>query len=139
MIRTEPLVAFKPGTELLLYPYSAEEFILAEQRGYKVLEQSEQAWVIYNRDKLLCYAGVIRTSLLSIPFLWLLLGGGLSRFDARVFRKLTKLLSTYYPVTQLVVEDDFVIGKRFAQFCGAVPLDLFIEFGDRRFQYFEVQ
>ncbi|TXH15900.1 MAG: hypothetical protein E6R03_06405 [Hyphomicrobiaceae bacterium] len=139
MIRIEELSEFQPGTEQLLFPYAAEEFLLAGELQKKILAASEMARVIYHGDELLCYAGIVRSSFLDAPILWVLLGRNVHRWSARTFKKLTEMLRTLFPRTQTVVEVTYNAGVKFAVFCGFRPLGLFVEIDGRRFEYYEVK
>lgn len=138
MIRVEELNEFEPGTEQLLFPYAAEEFLRARPLLSKILEESEAARVIYSDDKLLCYAGIVRPSLLSTPILWLLLGKNITRWSARTLKALTQMLTNLFGKVHTVVEDAYGAGRKFAEFCGFRPLGIFVEILGRRFEYYEV-
>lgn len=139
MIRSEVLTEFVPGTEQLLFPFAAEEFLRAGPLQQKILDQSEMARVVYEGDQLLCYAGVIRYDFIAPPLLWVLLGKDVNRWSARTFRKLTHLLLSIFPCVYTVVEDTHRAGRKFAEFCGFAPLGQFIEISGKRFEYYEVK
>lgn len=139
MIRAEPLNEFAPGTEQLLFPYAAEEFLRAGELQTKILKESEIARVIYSGDKLLCYAGIVRPSFLSTPILWLLLAKNVTNWSARIFRQLTTLLRETFGKVHTVVETTHAAGHKFAAFCGFIPMGLFVEILGRRFEYYEVK
>lgn len=137
-MRVEVLTEFAPGTEQLLYPYAAEEFLRAGALQQQILAQSEAARVIYLDDKLLCYAGIVRPLMTEPPLLWLLLAKGFTRWSSRTVRQLSSMLATIHPGTRTVIDCSHTAGHRFAKFCGFKPLDQFVEIADRRFQYYEV-
>lgn len=139
MIKELPLTEFCPGTEQLLFPYSAEEFLLMQERQEYILKQSVVAKAFYLGDHLLCYAGIIRRCLFSPPFLWVLLGKNFTAKSARPLRKLMRDFSTQYPGAQTLIEKQYEPGKRLAQFYGLTPLDKSIEICARQFTYYEVQ
>lgn len=139
MIKAEPLTAFAPDAEMLLFPYSAEEFMRARPYLEEVLKHSEAAWAIYAKDELLCYAGVVRPTFLSTPVLWLMLGKCLSRRTARAYRYLTTLVRQRYPGAQVVIEDRWRIGERFAEFCGFSPLSQTVMVEGKLYRYYEVR
>ncbi len=138
MIRSEPLTEFVPGTEQLLFPYAAEEFLRAGALRERLLKESEQARVIYQDDTLLCYAGIVRASFVDKPFLWLLLGRNFSRACARTFKKLSQMLRDLYPRVYTVVECSYSAGHRFARFCGFRPMGIYADILGRKFEYYEV-
>lgn len=138
MIRVEPLAFLSPDTELLLHPYSAQEYVLAEKMMEEIFEASDHKWAVFASDNLLCYAGLLRPVFSSPPFLWVLLGKNLTALRSRAVREATKLLRKNFPTALIAVETSFQRGHRFAQFCGLVPTGRVFSVAGREFEYYEV-
>lgn len=135
MIRSEKLESFEAGTELLLFPYSAKEFERAND--HKLLQKSSVALAFFIEDRLLCFVGLVRATLLSDYFLWFLLGKQTKALDLRYYKKLQEELRVFSPV-KTVVETDFTRGERFATALGWKPSGSFMEFEGKNYQFFEV-
>lgn len=138
MIRVEPLAFLSPNIELLLHPYSAQEYALAEKMAEEIFTASEYKWAVFASDTLLCYAGLLRPVFSSPPFLWVLLGKNLTALRSRAVREATKLLRESFPATLIAVETSFRRGHRFAQFCGLAPTGKTFSVAGREFEYYEV-
>lgn len=139
MIKSFNLTEFVPGTEQLLFPYSAEEFLLLRGEKENVIKQSLVARAFYLDDQLLCYGGIIRQSLFSPPMLWILLGRNFSAKTARPMRKVMRDFAAKYPGAQTIIEKDYIPGERLARFYGLRPLEKTISLFGRQFTYYEVQ
>lgn len=135
MILIKKLEAFEPGTELLLFPYSVQEFHKFD--ADELLRHSREAYAFFLDDRLLCYAGVVQLTLLSPPHLWVLLGR-VTSIDMRWFKNLMRLLRKRFPSARTIIEEGYSKGERLARFCGFVPLPEFISIGETRFQYYGV-
>ena len=138
MIRSEELKEFRPGTEQLLFPYSARDFSRYTELNAAVLTQSDRAVAIYYNDELLCYAGLVRTSPIARPYLWFLLGKSFTRWKVKVLRKLKEEFVSQYGSAIIAVESTYAPGIRLAQFCGFRPWGNLVEHQDRLFQFYEV-
>lgn len=137
MIRVEPLQEFAPNAELLLFPYSASEF--QRSNSMEVLQKSEHAWAFFQGDRLLCYAGLVRMTLLDSPYLWFLLGRQVRAVDLRGFRRLITEFRGRFPHIRTVVEVGYKQGEKFAGALGFAPVEAFIEYDGRNYQFFEVR
>lgn len=137
MIRVEPLQEFAPDAELLLFPYSAQEFNRAI--GNEILQKSEHAWAFFQGDRLLCYAGLVRMTLLDSLYLWFLLGKQVRASDLRGFRRIMTEFRSRFPHVRTVVEVNYQQGEKFARALGFAHTGAFLEFNERKFQYFEVR
>lgn len=138
MIQIKPLDFFRPGTEMLLHPYSANDFLAAQAHIDTFLKESEEKWAVYAADELLCYAGIIRPVLANPPFIWMLLGKHLTALRSRSFRQATQMLRDRYPTARLGVETNFTKGARFAKFCGLRATGQLFSVGVQTFEFYEV-
>lgn len=102
--------------------YSLEELKQAEGHLRPIEEKSRHIWVVLKENEPLVVAGVTRRTLLVAPRLWFLIcrcvADGNMFWALRGLRQATEKLSQRYPKCEILVEEGWQRGLRFARFCG---------------------
>ena len=138
MIQIKELTEVPPNLEVELAEYSREELARGgDMFKDLIFNASEKAWLLHDKGRLLCVAGVIRESLVSVPHLWFLLGAGFTKNDLRHCRALMKILLSIYPHVEVCVEDSWRRGEKFAIFCGFRRTERYSEILGVRFSFYE--
>lgn len=119
--------------------YSRIELGWARQKLLEIQRQSEKIFVVGEPDQAIVVAGVIRPTLLSTPWLWVLIcEGTIQRVGAlREMRILTQELFHRYPRIETYVEKDWDIGRRFARFCGFSDTERLTKIADVEYNVME--
>lgn len=95
--------------------------------GEALLDQSDFVWRIGHA----AIAGFVYNSLVNPPWMWFMLTKGTTLSDLIDFRRLTRLI----PIgTLTAVNENFLVGMKFAKFYGFVPTGENVEFHGRIFK-----
>lgn len=137
MIRNERLTKMPPEIIEKLAPYSASEFSQAKSWIEKIMDTSSdiQAWYVDDEPQLV--VGIIQTSMLGTPYLWFLLCKDFKVKHLRKARKwVTKAVRKYYGL-QTQIEDEFEVGRKFAEFFGFKKTSITNKVFDRTYHVYE--
>jgi len=121
--------------------YSKREVLLGAASLGDIQRASEGIWVVTFDDIPVLVVGVIRSSLLSVPRLWLLvcstLTDGKVSYNLRMIKKLMEVVPMYYPKLETLVENGWGVGERFAKFAGFKKTEQRTELFGREFKVWE--
>lgn len=137
MIRSEHVIEFPTGLIPHLTDYSRREVEASLPYIQAIIEKTPDARVFYDDDQPLLAVGVIRNSLMQLPYLWFLLCTGIRHSHLRNAKRYMRESIKENVGLQTMIEDSFTDGKRFAEFIGFHPTSLIGIIAGRQYTIYE--
>lgn len=118
--------------------YARHEWEAAGPFAQAAVDFSEKVWLLEDEVPL-AYVGILRESLLAIPFFWFFLCKDFRWQYLLEMRPLMRPLKELYPRMETAVWKGFKEGHRFARFGGFRPTERTIDIAGREHQVYETR